>query len=125
METEEDQQSDRVKFQIKNAKDLPLLNFPNHIHYHCMRCLFLVDPEKLDSKLVRFIHLLFTWLEENAITGTRMNKYYDDRYSTIKNKDIQEVLDFFRQKNNIPKTAVQLDRLSNTHVIMLWKNSSL
>jgi hypothetical protein len=124
-ETQDDQKADIRKFSIRDQKFIPILNFPNHIHYHCMRCLFLIDPDKLDSKLVRFIYLLYVWLEENAITGSRLHIYYDDRHSSIKNDDIPTVIKYFSEKLKVPNHMVEFDRLSNTHVVMLWKNTSL
>lgn len=116
-ETEHDQTTDYQKFGVRL-----ILNFPNQIHYHCMRVLFFIDPNYLDDSLIQFIHKLYIWLEENAITGSRLHIYYDDRHSGIKNYQFRKVIDHFRKEQGIPDSQrVEIDRLSNTHVVMLWK----
>ncbi len=120
LETNEDIKDDMRKY----GKDSRfVLGFPNAISYQCMRCILSIEPQLLDTEIVLFIRNFYLWLEENAITGTRLNTYNDDRYSLIKNKEIPERLNELRKRNGIDESHIELDRLSNTHIIMLWKKN--
>jgi hypothetical protein len=94
------------------------------MQFHISVCVALsIEPQLLDTEIVLFIRNFYLWLEENAITGTRLNTYNDDRYSLIKNKEIPERLNELRKRNGIDESHIELDRLSNTHIIMLWKKN--
>lgn len=118
-ETSQDFRNDK---RIYGNSEPVILGFPNSISYQCMRSVFLIDPEFLEDGYVNFVHRLYTWLEESAITGTRLHSLHSKYpYTTVRDLDMAKILENYAEANRVKTETVELDRLSNTHIIMLWK----